>query len=331
MQNHASTAVGAQHRRAPAGPGWPPRFCCPQVVAAAFRRGCFFVAVAILFTFLSPTRTNASLTGKLHSTRTSPLDLELSGDLANLPPNSTHYITREDLQALPQVSYTVTNDTNFNGPTKITGVSLQELARQLSGAPNSDLIVALCDDQYRANYPHAYISAHDPVLVLEINGQPPSGWPKDAEGHNLDMGPYLISHLDFQPGFQILGHAEDPQNPWGVVRLEFRDEAAVFGAIAPHGRQAQDPQVQAGYRLAQQNCFRCHNMGAEGGQKAGHPWLVLSAWATAQPSYLAAYIHNPKGKNPNAQMPSFPEYDDTTLRALIAYFQTFTAVTRETP
>jgi mono/diheme cytochrome c family protein len=333
MQNHASTAVGAQHRCAPACPGWPARLrsCCSEVVSAAFRSGRFFLAVAILFTFLSPAQTSASLSGKLRTTRTSPLDLELSGDLANLPPNSTRYIAREDLLAFPQVSYTVTNDANFNGPTKITGVSLQELARQLSAAPNSDLLVALCDDQYRANYPQAYISAHDPVLVLKINGQPPSGWPKDAEGHNLDMGPYLISHPDFQPSFKILGHAEDPQNPWGVVHLEFRDETAVFGAIAPRGPRAQDQQVQAGYRLAQQNCFRCHNMGAEGGQKAGHPWLVLSAWATAQPNYLAAYIHNPKGKNPNAQMPSFPEYDDTTLRALIAYFQAFTAVTRETP
>lgn len=331
MQNHLRAAVGAQHRCAPACPGWPARLRSrrSEVVAAAFRNGRVFLAVGTLFTLLSPAQANASLSGKLHTTRTSPLDLELSGGLANLPPNSTRYIAREDLLALPQVSYTVSNDTNFNGATKITGVSLQELARQLAAAPNSDLIVALCDDQYRANYPRAYISKHDPILVLKINGQPPSGWPKDAEGHNLDMGPYLISHPDFQPSFKILGRAEDPQNPWGVVRLEFREEAAVFGAIAPQGPQAPDPQVQAGYRLAQQNCFRCHNMGAEGGHKAGRPWLVLSAWATAQPDYFAAYVHNPREKNPNARMPSFPEYDDVTLRALIAYFQTFTV--REKP
>jgi hypothetical protein len=40
-------------------------------------------------------------------------------------------------------------------------------------------------------------------------------------------------------------------------------------------------------------------------------------------------VRNPKEKNPNAQMPSLPEYDDATLRALIAYFQTFTM--REKP
>jgi mono/diheme cytochrome c family protein len=299
------------------------------VVAAAFRSGRLLPLLVVLIASQAHAQTFTTLHAKLHATRTSPLDLELGGDLANLPPDSTRYITREDLLALPQVNYTVTNDTNFTGPTQVTGVSLEELARQLAAAPAADLTVTICDDQYRANYPRAYIAVHRPVLVLKINGQPPSGWPKDAEGHNLDMGPYLISDPDFTPSFQILGHSEEPQNPWGVVRLEFRDEAAVFGAIAPPGPQAQDPQVQGGYRLAQQNCFRCHNRGAEGGRKAGRPWLVLSAWATAQPNYFAAYVHNPKGKNPNAKMPSFPEYDDATLRALIAYFQTFTS--REKP
>ena len=278
-------------------------------------------------------QTNASgpnsLAAKLHSTRTSPLDLELAGNLAGLPPGTTRYITRDDLLALPHVSYTVTGDTNFTGPTQVSGVTLEELTRRLSAAPDSDLVVALCDDRYRANYPRAYVAAHQPLLVLKINGQPPSNWPKDAEGHNLDMGPYLISHPHFTPSFTILSHAEEPQIPWGVVRLEFRDEKIVFGAIAPRGPRALETNVQAGYRIAQQNCFRCHNMGGEGGQKAGRPWLVLSAWATASPDYFTAYVRNPKVKNPHAEMPANSAYDDATIRALTVYFQTFSA--REKP
>ena len=41
--------------------------------------------------------------------------------------------------------------------------------------------------------------------------------------------------------------------------------------------------MQAGYKIAQQNCFRCHNSGAEGGQKSGVTWTVLSALATNSP------------------------------------------------
>ena len=37
----------------------------------------------------------------------------------------------------------------------------------------------------------------------------------------------------------------------------------------------------------------------------------------------SAYIHAPVSRNPKAKMPGFPEYDDATLAALTAYFQTF--------
>ena len=307
------------------------------VVAAAFGSGHFsqptVVVIVLLITSLGlfvvqPSRTQ-SLAAKLHTNRASPLDLELGGDLANLPSNSTRYINREDLLAPPQVNFTVVNDANFTGPTQVSGISLEELVRRFAAAPDSALTLAICEDKYLATYPRAYIAAHHPVLVLKINGQPPSAWPKDSEDRNLDIGPYLISHPNFTPSFKILSHSDEPQIPWGVVRLEFRDESALFATIAPRGPHAQDQQIQSGYRIARQKCFHCHNMGSEGGQKAGRPWLVLSAWATASPSYFAAYVRNPKEKNPNAQMPSLPEYDDATLRALIAYFQTFTM--REKP
>jgi len=265
----------------------------------------------------------ASSAPTLHPTRSSPLDLEIGGELAALPPNSTRYLTREDLLTFPQATYTVTDDANFTGPTKITGVSLEDLVKILASSPQSAMVVAICDDRYRANYPRDYIADHHPVLVLTINDQPPARWPKDSETHKLDMGPYLISHPKFTPSFKILSHTDEPQIPWGVVRVEFRNQKTVFGAIAPQRPHAQDESVQAGYRIAQQNCFRCHNMGAEGGQKAGRPWTILSTWATASADYFSAYVRDPKSKNPHAEMPGFPAYDDATIAALRAYFQTF--------
>jgi mono/diheme cytochrome c family protein len=273
--------------------------------------------------------TSAVSAASLLSMRSSPLDLEVGGELAGLPAGETRYITRDALLALPQVNYTVADDANFTSPAQVSGVSLEELSKHLGAAPESNLVVAVCGDKYRANYPRAYVTTHHPVLVLTINGQSPAGWPKDAEGHGFEMGPYLISHPKFTPSFKIFSHAEDPQIPWGVVRLDFRDEKTVFGVIAPRGPHAEQRLVQAGYRIAQQNCFRCHDMGGEGGQKAGRPWQVLSAWATASPDYFAAYVRNPKAKNPRAEMPGNPAYDDATIHALTDYFQTFSA--REKP
>jgi mono/diheme cytochrome c family protein len=243
--------------------------------------------------------------GILHTTRVSPSDLEVGGELARLP----------------QVSYTVTDDPNFKrlGPTRVSGVSLEELAKRFA-APNATLVVAICNDKYRGNYARDYRAAHQPLLVLKINGQGPAEWSKDAGN---DMGPYLISHPKFTPRFKVLSQAEEAQIPWGVVRLELRNEKQVFGAIAPRGSHANEPAVQDGYRIAEQNCFRCHNMDGAGGEKSGVTWVVLSALAAGSPDFFTAYVRDPKTKNPNAQMPGNPDYDDATIQALAAYFRTF--------
>jgi mono/diheme cytochrome c family protein len=278
----------------------------------------------VVFTALSLFAPNPQSSPVLREKRQLPSDLELSGALAGLPPESARYVTREELLILPQVSFTASGDSNFAGPTKIRGVRLEELARALGASPARDMVVAICDDEYRANYPHSYLAAHHPVLVLEVNGKPPAGWPKDSQEHKFDMGPYMISNPKFAPSYKILSHEDEPQIPWGVVRIEFRDEESVFGAIAPRGPHAQDRDVQDGFRIAEQNCFRCHNAGHEGGKKSGLSWEALSAFAGASPKDFADYIHAPLAKNSRAQMPGNPQYDDTTLAALTAYFRAFT-------
>jgi mono/diheme cytochrome c family protein len=259
----------------------------------------------------------------LNVARKSASDLEVGGDLAGLPHGSTRYVAVNSLLALPQAAYTVADDTNFAGAAKISGVPLEALARLLGAAPESNMVVAICDDKYRANYPRAYIAAHHPLVVLRVNGQLASRWPKDPETHHFSMGPYMISHPKFTPDFKILSHTDEAQIPWGVARIEIRDEKAVFGAIAPRGPAAGDTAVQEGFRIAQQNCFRCHNLGVEGGEKSGRPWLMLAAWAAASPSYFSAYVRDPKKVNRHAEMPANTGYDDTTIRALREYFATF--------
>lgn len=278
-----------------------------------------------VFPSRAPADTASDSSLPLHEKRNSPLDLEVAGDLAGVPSGSLRYLWREDLLKLPQINLTVTEDANFKGPTQVSGILLEALAKHVSANPPSDMIVAICRDKYRANYPRSYIAVHHPILVLTINGKPPDGWPKDFDGMNPSLGPYLISHAKFVPGFKVLSHSDEPQIPWGVVRLEFRNEQKALAAIAPRGPHTRDPEVQNGYRIAQQNCLRCHNLGAEGGTKAGRSWLVLATWANSAPDHFSGYVRDPKAMNPHAQMPGNPNYDDATLKALIAYFQSFSA------
>jgi len=291
--------------------------------------GSLLLTAGMAFHFARSTGANAraadyaNLIVMLHAARLSPSDLEVGGELVGELPGTTRYVTRDDLLALPQVDYIVTDDSNFKGPTEVSGVPLEELTLYLHARPETDLVVALCNDQYRAHYPRAYLAEHHPLLVLKVNGQGPPAWSKHADGE--ERGPYMISHPNFTPSFKVMSDTEEPQIPWGVVRLEFRNEKAVFGVIAPQAAHSAARFVLAGYGIARQNCFRCHNMGLEGGRKSGVAWEVLSALATTSPEYFGAYVRNPRAKDPRAKMPGNPSYDDTTLSALTAYFQTFSS------
>ncbi|HEY1903759.1 MAG TPA: c-type cytochrome [Terracidiphilus sp.] len=257
----------------------------------------------------------------LHTQRSSPGDLEVGGELANLPPGSTRFIRYEDLLRLPQETYTVSDDSNLPARTEVSGVALDTLAHVFGERPAGSLIVAICDDQYRANYPHDYIAAHHPLLVLRIHGQLHDRWPALEDGDT--PRPYLISHPFFKPAFKVLSHEDEPQIPYGVTRIEFHSESAVFGAIRPRGNWPANSPVEQGYAIARQDCFRCHNMGAEGGTKAGRSWLQLAALAGQDGQRFRQTIRDPAVVNPAATMPAHSNYDDATLDALTAYFKTF--------
>jgi mono/diheme cytochrome c family protein len=249
----------------------------------------------------------------LQPSRQTPTDLEIGNG---------RFISYQELLRLPQVTFTTEDDDNFPSPVKVSGVPLEELNR-LYGA-SGDLVVAICSDGYRANYPAAYIAAHHPVLVLTIDGKAQQDWPKTAHSAG-ELGPYLIANPKFVPSFKVLSHKDEAQIPFQVVHLDFRSEKEVLGAIAPKGSFAPESPVMQGYQIAQQNCYRCHNMGAEGGQMAGIPWPVIGAIAKSSPDFFAKYVRTPQAVNPKSRMAGSPGYDDQTIAALGAYFSTFAA------
>jgi len=263
----------------------------------------------------------------LHAERSSPGDLEVGGELTGALTRSVRYARYEDLLNLPQETYTVSDDSNLPANTEISGVALGTLARLL-GQPADTFIDAICDDQYRANYPHDYIATHHPLLVLRINGKPHDQWAPLKDGGS--PGPYLISHPFFKPAFKVLSHEDEPQIPYGVVGIEFHRDSVVFAAIRPLGMWPANSPVEQGYEIAKQDCFRCHNMGAVGGSKAGRSWQTLAKRAAQDGPRFRQTIRNPRSVNPKATMPAHPAYDDATLNALTAYFKTF-AIARRNP
>jgi mono/diheme cytochrome c family protein len=275
-------------------------------------------------------RAAAVSTVPLHPTRVSPSDLEVTGMIPGVQSGTVRYVKYADLASLPKVTTTMADspDPSIGSlhSMRITGVSLEVLARALGVPPSSDLIDALCADRYRSHYPAGYIASHHPFLVLKINGVSPSTWAAHADKE--DPGPYFITYDRFIPAFQVLSHKDEAQLPTNITRLNFTTASATFRAIAPPDNYPTGSPVQAGFTIAKQNCLRCHSRGLYGGTKSGLDWNTLSTWAREQPAYFARYVHNPKAVEPHARMPSNPDYDDATLAALTAYFRTFTAESR---
>ncbi len=251
----------------------------------------------------------------------SPQDLAVSGDVPGVATGTTGYLSLAELRKLPHVSATVTDDSNFTAPAHIEGVSLDDLLAALHIPGKNTMIAAICDDQYEAHYAADYRAAHHPILVYSLNGKPLATSARTADGGVY--GPYLISHAVFKPRYSILSHPEEAQIPNGLLEVRFLNEDKVLAAIKPQGSFAENsPEVQ-GYRIAREDCFRCHNQGEYGGHKASRTWQRLAKLASEQPDFFSAYIRDPKSQYALAQMPGEPNDDDATIKALTAYFATF--------
>jgi hypothetical protein len=273
------------------------------------------VAALIVAATLLLSAQTTPLSSLLHATRQAPTDLEVGGAISG----AGQFISYQDLLHLPQVSFMTSMDADFPVPARVSGVALDQVRRSLG--TDADMVLAICKDGYRSLYPASYLAAHHPVLVLTVNGKSPEGWPKAENG--VELGPYVIANPSFTPSFKVLSHSDEAQIPFEVVRLDFRRESEVLGAIAPPGKFAPGSPVMDGYRIAQQNCYRCHNMGAEGGRMASVAWPLVAAMAKGNPEFFARYVRNPQALNPHSRMAASPGYDDQTIAALRAYFVTF--------
>jgi mono/diheme cytochrome c family protein len=282
--------------------------------------------IAFVGTCLAVPAANSPLPDHLlQPTRSAPSDLEITGTAVKAAGDAVRYISYEHLLTLPQVTVTVTGDDNFRElPRKrivVTGVYLDVLENSLGVDSSSDLVTAHCSDGYRSDFTREYIQSHRPILALKIDGEPIKTWV--AQTHTSNPGRYFITHEDFKPSFSVLSYQEIPKIPAMVTRLDFGSSQPVFHAIAPPAAAAANPLVTEGFRIAQQHCYRCHNMGNYGGTKANRSWHTLGTYAATSPSAFERYIRNPKSIDPKSAMPANPEFDTSTVKALQAYFQTF--------
>jgi mono/diheme cytochrome c family protein len=252
----------------------------------------------------------------LMSQRSSPQDLEIAGDVPGVAAGATRFVSYAELSRLPQVSYTVRNDDNFSGRVRLSGVSMDVLLAALGMNGRNELIAAVSGDGYEGHYTTAYRAAHHPFLVLRIGGREPAQWKPGPDGEKYT--PYVISNPDFKPAFHVQAHEDLAQIPYGVTELKLYPEKATLAALEPHGGGAA---AMEGYRIAVQNCLRCHRAGTIGGTKSPFGWPQMGLVAKGKPVAFGRYVVRPQAVNPEAEMPPNPEYSAATIAALTAYFR----------
>ncbi len=260
----------------------------------------------------------------LHEGREAATDLEVSGTVRGVPPGESRFVSREFLMGLPQVAARVRQrDLGVSGrepSIAVKGIYLDVLAKELGAQGGA--VAAICGDGYTSTFPGEYIRIHRPIVVLSVEETTPHDWA--VQQHRFDPGPYFVTYDNFVPAFQVLKHSDRPAEPNGIIKVVFDTEEHLYGGITPRkvaGRSRSA--TMDGYRIAQQNCYRCHNSGEYGGTKAGVSWGKIGRIAKGRPDYFANWVRNPQAIKPKSPMPPNKDYDRATLSALQRYFATF--------
>ena len=258
---------------------------------------------------------------KPSTARSSPQDLEVYRVKSDGSLSSPVYYTYDQLLTLPLTTIKTAQDPNTLKPAEYTGVYMSDLFAGLGAESNQNVIGANCYDKYKQYYDADYNARHRPILLLKFDGQPPENWPKSE--HDSSMGPYCIVHEKFEPTESIYGYTEQPRIPFGVISIEFTSYSRSLGAFMPNKGSA-NPEVIKGAKIAIGSCISCHNIDSAGGQLAGRPWAVLSAFASTNEAYFKNYIVNPQQLRTDSKMPAHPTFDSATLNALVLYFKSMT-------
>ncbi len=250
--------------------------------------------------------------------RQSEGDLEVSGHFANGQTNG--FVAREQLFALTVVTVTNRHDVELQRSVVYTGIALDDILAALPGTDASDAILAVCRDKYAAVFSSEYRHQHSPILVLKMDGKDYADWPRTPGGAR--MAPFYISYERFEarPEETVAGVVEESLIPFSVVHLKFLRLGESLDQLRVSGAEGKTLQGQT---LAIQLCLHCHYSGEMGGRFSGKPWLVVAAWAKAEPDLFQKYIRNPRQVEPTSRMSGFPDFGDEALSGLQSYFSAF--------
>jgi cytochrome c2 len=255
---------------------------------------------------------------ELHGDRSSPFDLEVRGTLPSVPQGASRYVRWGDLRALPVTKLTLSGEF-LKGPEVLTVIFLSDLMKALEVTPETDLLLATCDDGYVGIYTGDFIAKYRPFLVLEIDGKGPKDWP--PKGLDFNPAPYVITvSADLVPASNQFMDVEH-KKPWAVTTIEVASYSDKFKGFYSGKWASLSASAQAGRQIWINSCASCHGgpEGTFGGTKAQRPFQVIAAYAGYDQPFFTKYVRNPQSLVPSAKMEAHPHYTDANFADLIAF------------
>lgn len=168
-----------------------------------------------------------------------------------------------------------------------------------AGWEKDDEVVMTCSDGFQPSVPSERFSKFDGYLTIErLDG--PFKIRKKEEGEKVaELGPFYLV-WDNVKSKELRG-----ENllywPYQVVTLDLVDAASRFPHMAPP--KGASAAVKRGFSQFRQNCFACHSINGDGGEKAfdlNSPVSVTEYWKEA---WLEKWIVHPAGLRPKTAMP----------------------------
>ena len=230
-------------------------------------------------------------------------------------------VTYSDLLRQAKLTVRSEKDLELGRAADFQGIPLSELPRVFGAASDADVMLMRASDNYFSFFTRDYIERHSPFLAVRIDGQAPSKWPKTSYGAAL--GPYLVAHERFDGAELLPGFKEPAKFPYAVVSVEFARTADTVDRLKVSGAMT-NASLRVGQALALSACISCHHAGDFGGTLAQRPWMILSTWAKADPSYFRRYVRDPKSVNPNSKMGGFKDWPDEAIESVRRYFAAYT-------
>jgi cytochrome c2 len=180
-----------------------------------------------------------------------------------------------------------------------------------------------CADGYQPTLSVPRFLKYDGYFAIERVGTDFTVTKKQEANVVADLGPlYLVwKNLD-KPELR----AEDLLAwPYQVVTIDFVDLVDRFPHMMPPKNAS--AAVKRGFNHFRQNCFMCHKVNGDGGDKSidlNRPFSVTEYW---NPKWLKRWITDPTQIRPGTVMPPFPtpgKEGEKMIDDLIAYLKVMT-------